>query len=380
MGRVVLDAVRKVYRGNVVALADLSLEVEDGELLVLVGPSGCGKSTTQRLIAGLEEVTSGDIWIAGRRVTDLAAKDRDVAMVFQSAATFPYLSVADNIGFGLKLRGRPRAEIRTRVGEVAGVLGLGDLLDRRPAELSGGQRQRVAIGRAMLREPQAFLMDEPLSSLDARLRRQMRGELARLQRRLGTTTLYVTHDQEEAMTLGDRVAILNHGVLEQLGTPDDLYRHPASLVVATFIGSPPMNVIEATVSDGVLSFGQVQLAVAAIPAVEKPAGKTVMVGIRPSDLYDASTLRSTAAHAIIDTAVDARENLGSEVDVVFTLDERAATGQAPAATWDSHPNGRFTARLDGGCRLGPGDPLRLAFQPECLYLFDAKTGRALVRG
>ena len=377
MGRVVLDAVRKVYRGAVVALDHLTLEIHDGEMLVLVGPSGCGKSTTLRLIVGLEEATSGDIWIGERKVTELAAKDRDVAMVFQSATTFPYMTVAENIGFGLKLRGRSRAEIRSRVAEVATVLGLDDLLHRRPAELSGGQRQRVAIGRAMLREPEAFLMDEPLSSLDARLRRQMRGELARLQRRLGTTTVYVTHDQEEAMTLGDRVAILNDGVLEQLGTPDELYHHPASLFVATFIGSPPMNVIRAVVSDGTLSFGPVRVPLAAIPGLEVAAERMVTVGIRPTDLKDATSLPTAHGMSVIEAVVDTTENLGAEIDVVFMLDEHRDNPHVAASGWESSADGRFTARLDRNRRFEAGDLVSLAFRPNCLYLFDRQSGQAL---
>jgi multiple sugar transport system ATP-binding protein len=255
MAKIVLDGVTKVFGSEVVAVNDVSLEIRDGEFMVLVGPSGCGKSTILRILAGLEEVTAGEVIIDDRQVTDLPPKDRDVAMVFQNYALYPHMTVEQNLGFGLRLRKMPRDEIRERVRRAARILGLEPLLDRKPAALSGGQRQRVAMGRAMVREPVAFLMDEPLSNLDAKLRVQMRAELVRLHERLKTTTVYVTHDQVEAMTLGHRVAVLREGVLQQVDTPQNLYRHPANLFVAAFIGSPPMNLVEATLTERSVVFG-----------------------------------------------------------------------------------------------------------------------------
>src|SRR5512134_98483 len=254
MARIALEGVTKIFGGTVVAVDDLSLEIADGEFMVLVGPSGCGKSTILRILAGLEEVTAGEVTIGDRQVTDLPPKDRDVAMVFQNYALYPHMTVEENLGFGLRLRKLPKAETRERVMRAARILGLETLLDRKPAALSGGQRQRVAMGRAMVREPVAFLMDEPLSNLDAKLRVQMRAQLAQLHERLGTTTVYVTHDQVEAMTLGERVAVLRDGVLQQVDIPQRLYSHPVNLYVAAFIGSPPMNLVEAHIERGRVSF------------------------------------------------------------------------------------------------------------------------------
>jgi multiple sugar transport system ATP-binding protein len=255
MARVVLDHVTKVFGSDVVAVDDVSLEVRDGEFMVLVGPSGCGKSTILRIVAGLEEVTAGEVSIGDRQVTDLPSKDRDIAMVFQNYALYPHMTVEQNLSFGLRLRKTPKAERNERVLDAARILGLEPLMERKPGELSGGQRQRVAMGRAMVREPAAFLMDEPLSNLDAKLRVQMRAELTRLHERLGTTTLYVTHDQVEAMTLGHRVAVLRDGILQQVDTPQRLYGEPDNLFVAAFIGSPPMNLVEATAAGGRVRFG-----------------------------------------------------------------------------------------------------------------------------
>src|SRR5215212_10327614 len=254
MATIELDRISKVFGNDVVAVDDVSLRIEDGEFMVLVGPSGCGKSTILRILAGLEEVTAGELLIEGRQVTDLPPKDRDVAMVFQNYALYPHMTVAQNLAFGLKLRGTPKQERDRRVQDVAEILGLDPLMERKPAALSGGQRQRVAMGRAMVREPVAFLMDEPLSNLDAKLRVQMRAQLSLLHERLQTTTVYVTHDQVEAMTLGERVAVLRDGVLQQVDTPQNLYNHPQNLFVAAFIGSPPMNLVEADVRDGHVSF------------------------------------------------------------------------------------------------------------------------------
>ncbi len=282
MARIVLQDVSKRFGSEVLAVNGVSMEIRDGEFMVLVGPSGCGKTTLLRIIAGLEELTAGEVVIGDRVVTDLAPRDRDVAMVFQNYALYPHMTVAQNIGIGLKLRKLPKSEVAQKVAEAADVLGLESLLGRKPAELSGGQRQRVAMGRAMVRQPQAFLMDEPLSNLDAKLRVQMRAELAQLRDRLRTTTVYVTHDQVEAMTLGDRVAVMRDGIVQQLDTPQNLYRRPANLFVAAFIGSPSMNLFHATVDDGQVVFGTHRLPIPPSPALRGHRGPLV-VGIRPSD-------------------------------------------------------------------------------------------------
>src|SRR6185437_4874423 len=273
---------------DVVAVDRVSMEIADGEFMVLVGPSGCGKTTLLRIIAGLEEVSDGEVVIGDRIVTDLAPKHRDIAMVFQNYALYPHMTVAQNIAIGLRLRKRPKAEVAEKVRDAAGVLGLVPLLDRKPSELSGGQRQRVAMGRAMVREPQAFLMDEPLSNLDAKLRVQMRAELARLRDTLHTTTIYVTHDQVEAMTLGDRVAVMKDGVVQQLDTPQALYRAPANLFVAAFIGSPSMNLIEATVNGGELAFAEHRLPVPDDVDLRAYEGRSLVLGLRPADFEDAA--------------------------------------------------------------------------------------------
>src|SRR3954464_7033502 len=319
MAQIVLDTVTKRFSGNVIAVNDVSLEIGDGEFMVLVGPSGCGKSTLLRMIAGLEEVTDGEISIGDRIVTDLPPKSRDIAMVFQNYALYPHMTVEQNLGFGLKLRKTPKNEIRRRVDDAARILGLEQLLKRKPAALSGGQRQRVAMGRAMVREPQAFLMDEPLSNLDAKLRVQMRAELARLRDRLRTTTVYVTHDQIEAMTLGDRVAVLRDGVLQQVDRPQNLFNRPANLFVAAFIGSPSMNLVEAKVEERAVSFGEHRLPLPAGLSLDHYEGRTVILGIRPSDFEDADFSRRSDL-PVIQAVVDVTEELGSEVNVHFTLD------------------------------------------------------------
>ena len=297
MSRIALEGITKRYQDGTTAVRSLDLSIADGELMVLVGPSGCGKTTALRMVAGLEEITEGTILIDGRPVNDMEPRDRDIAMVFQSYALYPHLTVRDNMGFSLKYRKTPKQEIRRRVDEAARILELEELLGRKPRQLSGGQRQRVAMGRAIVRQPRAFLMDEPLSNLDAKLRVQMRAEIARLQRSLGVTTIYVTHDQTEAMTLGSRVAVLRHGVLQQVASPQELYRRPANLFVAGFIGSPAMNLIEATLERGGDSgtggpqviFGTHRLRVPdgvirQHPALEKYLGRTVVTGIRPEHL------------------------------------------------------------------------------------------------
>ena len=303
MAEIVLEHLTKRFANGVEAVKDLSLEIPDEKLLVLVGPSGCGKTTALRMIAGLEDISSGDLYIGGRRMNDVLERDRDIAMVFQNYALYPHMSVAQNIGFSLKLSRRPRKEVRQRVRETAELLGLEDLLDRRPKQLSGGQRQRVAMGRAIIREPQAFLMDEPLSNLDAQLRVQMRGEIEALQKRLGVTTVYVTHDQVEAMTMGDHIAVLREGVLQQVGHPTHVYDNPANLFVAGFIGSPQMNLAQATIEtrDGGLAakLGDETLPipeeVAREQGLEKWRDRPVILGIRPEDLTRLATA-SRQAH------------------------------------------------------------------------------------
>ncbi|HEY3144453.1 MAG TPA: sn-glycerol-3-phosphate ABC transporter ATP-binding protein UgpC [Acidimicrobiales bacterium] len=382
MARIVLEEVSKVFGSDIVAVDNVSLEIASGEFMVLVGPSGCGKSTILRLIAGLEDVTSGEIYVDDEMVTDLRPKGRDVAMVFQNYALYPHMTVEQNIGFGLRLRHTPKTEMRARVHEVAKVLGMTKLLQRRPFELSGGQRQRVAMGRAMVRNPRAFLMDEPLSNLDAKLRVQMRSELARLHSRLGTTTVFVTHDQVEAMTLGQRVAVLKDGTLQQVDTPQRLYREPANLFVAAFMGSPPMNLVEASVADGVLSFGQFSLP-AALPSY---SGRTVILGIRPADFADAAVWSSTD-QPTMEVTVDVIEDLGSEMNLLFMVDaprvetedtiaaaaeEAEADGSLPLLGDDG--GSVFCARVDARTTTRPGDQTRLCVDPTRFHYFDPTTG------
>jgi multiple sugar transport system ATP-binding protein len=330
---IVLDGITKRFPDGTTAVRSLDLSIADGELMVLVGPSGCGKTTALRLVAGLEEVTAGTIFIGERPVNDVEPRDRDIAMVFQSYALYPHLTVRQNMAFSLKYRGGSnKDEIRRRVAEAARVLELEPLLERKPRQLSGGQRQRVAMGRAIVRQPQAFLMDEPLSNLDAKLRVQMRAEIARLQRSLGVTTIYVTHDQTEAMTLGSRVAVIRHGELQQVAPPQELYLRPANLFVASFIGSPAMNLIEASVERGdggpQVCFGPHRLAIGEKvvrehPALERYLGRKVVAGIRPEHLEDASLARDAAPGSVIEVTVELREELGSEVDL------HCAVGVAP---------------------------------------------------
>ncbi|CAB49105.1 ABC transporter ATP-binding protein [Pyrococcus abyssi] len=326
--------------GDFTAVKELSLEIKDGEFLVLLGPSGCGKTTTLRMIAGLEEPTIGQIYIDDKLVADpekgifVPPKERDVAMVFQSYALYPHMTVYDNIAFPLKLRKVPKQEIDRRVREVAEMLGLTELLKRKPRELSGGQRQRVALGRAIIRRPKVFLMDEPLSNLDAKLRVKMRAELKKLQRQLGVTTIYVTHDQVEAMTMGDRIAVMNRGELQQVGTPDEVYNKPLNTFVAGFIGSPPMNFLTATVSsDGFLDFGEFRLKLLKdqfeVLEENNLIGKEVIFGIRPEDIYDASFIRVEEPENIVRAKVDIVENLGGEKIVHLRLGDIIFTAKFP---------------------------------------------------
>ena len=361
MAKIVLDRVSKVFGSDVIAVNNVSLEIGDGEFMVLVGPSGCGKSTILRILAGLEEVTAGEVIIGDTQVTDLPPKERDVAMVFQNYALYPHMTVEQNLGFGLRLRKTPKAELKRRVDDVATILGLDPLMQRKPGELSGGQRQRVAMGRAMVREPRAFLMDEPLSNLDAKLRVQMRAQLSLLHERLATTTVYVTHDQVEAMTLGQRVAVLKDGVLQQVDTPQNLYMHPANLFVAAFIGSPPMNLVEAQVSAGRVSFAGYDIALPQgydLPAYQ---GRTVILGIRPSDMEDVGVWRNDQLPTI-EVAAEVTEELGSG-------GQRDLHGRRAARPHRGHDQGRVGRRRRGqhvadGGREAAGSFLRARRRAE----------------
>ena len=373
MARVAFDGVTKVYPGPVVAVEDLTLEVADGEFLILVGPSGCGKSTALRMVAGLERISDGTISIGDRVVNDVPPKDRDIAMVFQNYALYPHMTVEKNLGFGLRRRRTPHEDVRRRVGEVSRMLGLDDLLRRRPGQLSGGQRQRVAMGRALVREPEVFLLDEPLSNLDAKLRVQMRSELKRLHDRIGVTTIYVTHDQVEAITLGERIAVLSDGVLQQVGPPQEVYDHPANVFVAGFIGSPPMNLLAGTALDGRVTVGEVELEHAGAPDGE------VLVGIRPEGLRPVG-----AEHAgpVFEVCVDVVEPLGDEVLVHGSV---AAADGAPATEADGailaaeSESGRASVvvRLPPEDRPATGSLLRVTPAPNALRLFDPASGRAI---
>ncbi len=393
MGGITLERVTKVFPGGVTAVDDVELEIADGEFMVLVGPSGCGKSTLLRMIAGLEGVSAGTIRIGDRDVTELAPRSRDVAMVFQNYALYPHMRVWDNLAFALRLRRTPKPAMREKVGSVAGVLGLKELTERKPGALSGGQRQRVAIGRAMVREPQAYLMDEPLSNLDAKLRVGMRAELARLHDRLGTTTVYVTHDQIEAMTLGDRVAVLRDGRVQQCDTPERLFDEPANLFVAAFMGTPPMNLVGAELADGNLRFAGVDVPLArnggaaSGAAAAAAVGGPVIAGVRPADLLLAGPDVDPALPRLRVT-LEVVERLGSESHVIFPVDAQALTGEAAVAADEATEEGdatllagdtrtRFTARIEGRRRLTPGETAEFAIDPATVHLFDPETGLTL---
>ena len=360
MATVTYDHVTKRF-GDFVAVNDLNLAVRDSEFLVLVGPSGCGKTTALRMLAGLEEQTTGDIRIGERVVNDVPPKDRDIAMVFQNYALYPHMSVYDNIAFGLKLRGMPKQEIDRRVNEVGKMLGIGQLLKRKPKELSGGQRQRVAVGRAIAREPAVFLMDEPLSNLDAKLRIQTRAMLQQLHQRIRRTTIYVTHDQVEAMTMGDRIAVMNEGKLQQLDTPETLHERPANLFVAGFIGSPAMNFFPAKVVRGdgqaIADAGFFKAPVAGKAA--EAVGKDVIVGIRPEDIDDMATERQDG-HLPIDARVEVVEFLGNELQLLLAADSQT-----------------FTARVGTHTQTKPGQTLRVGLNLKKLHVFDKETEAAL---
>jgi multiple sugar transport system ATP-binding protein len=388
---VVLDGVNKRYDNGFHAVHDLDLDITDGEFLVLVGPSGCGKSTALRMIAGLETITSGTLDIGGRVVNDVHPKDRDIAFVFQNYALYPHMTVRDNIGFALKLRKTPKAEIEARVAEAARLLELTTYLDRKPGQLSGGQRQRVAMGRAIVRRPQVFLMDEPLSNLDAKLRVQMRAEISRLQHDLGVTTVYVTHDQTEAMTMGHRVAVLSDGHLQQIDTPQNLYDRPDNLFVATFIGSPQMNLVLAAVDtegDGVAAtIGAHRIVVpaarlAASPRLREYVGRDVIVGIRPEALDEASLAGAGAGaggRPTLPVKVLLKEGLGSEVVVHAQLDARApvvATPQGDGRTL-TDAGVAVIARLDPRTTVALDTEARLTVETERLHFFDPDTSLAI---
>ncbi|MFB4320292.1 ABC transporter ATP-binding protein [Actinomadura sp. 21ATH] len=395
MAEVVLSGVGKVYPDGTRAVADLGLTVADGEFLVLVGPSGCGKTTALRMVAGLEEISEGEVTIGGRVVNRVPARDRDVAMVFQSYALYPHLSVRDNIGFGLSLRKLPKKEIREKVEHAARILGLTDHLDRKPRNLSGGQRQRVAMGRAIVREPQAFLMDEPLSNLDAKLRVQMRAEIARIQRDLGVTTIYVTHDQTEAMTLGDRVAVMKKGELQQVAPPQELYDRPANLFVAGFIGSPAMNLLHGRLSGDAaaprLEVGgrTLDLPPAVLdtrPALASYLGRDVVVGIRPEDMEDAELVEAGDGARLTATA-DLVEAMGSDVLVHFAVEaERVDTEDTRELARDAgtdvlgtpeEPRTDLVARFSPRTRVKVGDPVEVRVDTGRLHFFDIGTGESI---
>jgi multiple sugar transport system ATP-binding protein len=382
MAEIVFENVTKVFPGDVVALDDVSLRVADGEFIALVGPSGCGKSTLLRALAGLEEVTGGSISIGGRDVTDLAPRHRDVAMVFQSYALYPHMSVRQNLGYGLKVRRTPKDEIRRRVDEVAALLGLDDLLERRPAQLSGGQRQRVAMGRAIVRQPKAFLMDEPLSNLDAKLRVGMRASLAQLHRRLGTTTVYVTHDQVEAMTLGQRVAVMRDGRILQVDAPQRLYQQPRDLFVAGFIGSPAMNLVEATIDGDEVSFGQFRVALDPERRPSSPSTRSVVLGVRPESFED--SLFASHDLPALEVEVAVLEELGSDAHVFFPVD---APPIAPEVLEDegeedarliASEGALLNARIDSRTRARVGGSLRLVVDPARFHFFNPETGASLL--
>jgi len=369
MSSVTLDHVVKKF-GEVTAINDLSLSVQDKEFLVLVGPSGCGKSTALRMIAGLEEVTSGNIYIGDRLVNDVAPKDRDIAMVFQSYALYPHMSVYDNLAFGLKLRKTPKKEIDRRVKEAAEILGIGALLNRKPKQLSGGQRQRVALGRAIVREPKVFLMDEPLSNLDAKLRVSTRAEISKLHQRLQTTVIYVTHDQTEAMTMGNRIAVMRDGVLQQLDTPQTLYDHPSNMFVAGFIGTPSMNFFDVKLVGSAdqmyVDGGTFKLKVPPEKAQKlgKALNRDVVLGLRPEDFYDPREIGSQVSDLTENTLkvkVDVTEPMGSEIYIYFLTGDKS-----------------FIARMDPHLQPHPGDTMEIAANTHHLHVFDRQTQEALI--
>ena len=392
MADVVLEEVTKEYSNGFKAVSDLNLEINEGEFLVMVGPSGCGKSTTLRMIAGLEDISSGTLKIGDRVVNTLAPKDRDIAMVFQNYALYPHMSVFDNIAFSLKLAQRPKAEIRERVQDAARILELENQLDKRPAQLSGGQRQRVAMGRAIVRRPRVFLLDEPLSNLDAKLRVQMRAEITELQREVGVTTFYVTHDQVEAMTMADRVAVISGGILQQVDSPMKLFNEPDNIFVAAFIGSPSMNLMEAIVQrqDSGLSMqlGSQTLAVPESVLHERPAleghlGSTVAVGLRPKDFEDAAITADHPSDQKVRAHVSHTEALGYEVITYFEMDAKPVISQEALELTEEQladvqqDSTRVHARFHPTTAVRPGDVIDVAVTMENAHFFDLNTGLAI---
>ena len=382
MATITLKDVEKVYENGFHAVHSLSLDIADGEFLVLVGPSGCGKSTALRMMAGLESISGGEMLIGDRVVNDVEPKDRDVAMVFQSYALYPHLTVRDNIAFALKLRKMPKEEINKRVNDTARILELEENLDRRPGQLSGGQRQRVAMGRAIVRQPQVFLMDEPLSNLDAKLRVQMRAEISRLQHSLNVTTVYVTHDQIEAMTMGDRVAVMSRGYLQQVATPQHLYDFPDNLFVAAFIGSPQMNLLRGTYTAGQgggrLTMGSQSLNVPESVLIARPSlagydGREVAVGIRPEHLEDVAIAPGTE---LLTGTTEVREGLGSEV-ILHVRSDAPSINTAALGADTEHAAQVILARLDPATTLHPGDTATLTVDTRRLHLFDIESGLAI---
>ncbi|WP_329083771.1 MULTISPECIES: ABC transporter ATP-binding protein [unclassified Streptosporangium] len=398
MASIVLSKVDKIYAGGVKAVNGLDLEIKDGEFMVLVGPSGCGKSTALRMIAGLEDISGGEIAIGDRVVNHLPPKDRDIAMVFQNYALYPHMTVEENLAFGLKLRKMPKAEIAKRVGEAAKMLGLDQYLKRKPAALSGGQRQRVAMGRAIVREPQAFLMDEPLSNLDAKLRVSMRASLNTLHERLGVTTVYVTHDQVEAMTLGDRVCVLRDGLLQQVDTPQNLFDKPVNLFVAGFMGSPSMNFVTAELVRGeggaAVTFAGFKLPVPAETFTEKQGldqyfGKQIILGIRPSDFDDSIAANGSSSGWVrLPVRAEVTEELGSEINVLFLIDAPPVQHQdtVAAAADDGEEDATlplvgdkslWTARVNSRSHVRPGQNIELIVDTHNLHFFDPVSGLAI---
>ncbi|MEU7852555.1 sn-glycerol-3-phosphate ABC transporter ATP-binding protein UgpC [Nonomuraea sp. NPDC049141] len=397
MASIVLTNVDKIYAGGVKAVNGLNLEIKDGEFMVLVGPSGCGKSTALRMIAGLEDISGGEIAIGEKVVNHLPPKDRDIAMVFQNYALYPHMTVEENLAFGLKLRKMPKPEIQKRVNDAAKMLGLETYLKRKPAALSGGQRQRVAMGRAIVREPQAFLMDEPLSNLDAKLRVSMRASLNQMHERLGVTTVYVTHDQVEAMTLGDRVCVLRDGILQQVDTPQNLFDKPVNLFVAGFMGSPAMNFVTAElVRDGgaAVTFADLKLDIPESTFTDKPGldqyiGKQVILGIRPSDFEDAASAGQNAnGWATLAVKAEVTEELGSEINVLFLIDAPPVEHKDTVAAADTGDDEEaalpllgdkslWTARVNARSHARPGSSLDLVLDTHNLHFFDPTSGLAI---
>ncbi len=381
MAEIVCRNISKRFPDGTLAVNDFNLEIADGEFLILVGPSGCGKTTMLRMLAGLEDITEGELEIGGVLANDLQPRQRDVAMVFQSYALYPHMSVEKNIGFALRRAGLPKEQVRAKVREAAEMLGIAELLDRKPGQLSGGQRQRVAMGRAIVREPKAFLMDEPLSNLDAKLRVQMRAEITRIQRRLGATTVYVTHDQTEAMTLGDRIVVMRDGVIQQSGKPEELYSRPRNVFVAGFIGAPSMNLLRGRAENGKLltPLAEIPLGEELRATLGSRAGE-VIVGIRPEDFEDADLVGAGREGFTLDATVDVLEPTGSDIYAHISLNGAQQLGPPPEEDAPLGLSQDVIARLDASSRLREGSPARLWLDTGRIHLFDPQSGERLVAG